>query len=443
MSRRDQSIYSKEEAKLGAHPSPLRGFGGASMLSGAEMIGLAHRTFPPADTVEAEFDLGHAIYINRHYVRPTERTSGRSRDVPLAYSDIELKKAKETLANEMQEKERKKVIDSDSNPSVELQRHETTESFPGATTGVSPTTLRYLFDKNRMAYIDRFMRKLKPLMSDENNHLNALLEVCAILYGCDSKHVQEAWLKQFLRLDRRSLNEESEKLSGLLSTATKVLEDKALWSREAVGFLRPDGKVELAAEADGQAKQKSAGAAMLDQLKAAAKPQSYNAMLNEDDEDFVEDAAPTPASSSSGVGELEALPVKVRESLPKPDDFAEYAPLYESYAAFLRGDAARVNLRLGTQNLGAFAKAAERQRWRKLVDRLVSEAYDTLSEIDFLDAINLNDQLQTMKIMELKIGDTVRDAVAQQQATLPSELGPQNRMGPLEILPNNPAGRIS
>jgi hypothetical protein len=118
-----------------------------------------------------------------------------------------------------------------------------------------------------------------------------------------------------------------------------------------------------------------------------------------------------------------------------PAEFAEYSSVYNAYVAHCRGQSpiAPVDLSAVTP-LGA---TLERRRWRELILRLSREEFRELTEVDVVDAKNLNDQLHTLKFMDLKVGDVVREIAARRRfhdksapasnmAVLPKDQSPGN-----------------
>ena len=353
---------------------------------------------PLEHTVDAEIDIGHNQLLMRHYVAPEKRKGASFDDTLLAYSHTELSKAQQKIATDVNRALKSQKAAKGSN-NVDLE-----DIPPGQTTGTGgapATSVRYLFDDNRLQYVNRFTRNVVSKFGLENE-LHALMEVCAIVYGCDDDDAREAWLSVFRKLDRGSLAETAEKLRGLLADAKEVAADDMLFSKK---HLVPTKRL---------------------------FPLGGGRSLGPSSVDPDDDLLGEQEEEDEGT-------LAIEEDRPVPnEEFAEYAPLYKSYAAYCRGQSPVVDLSLAKDNVGAFAIAAERNRWRRVIDTLVAEEYDKLDEVDIADAINLSNELQTLKLLDLKVGDIVAQTVADQKRRGVGEIGRSHTVGTMDAQDGNP-----
>jgi hypothetical protein len=92
-----------------------------------------------------------------------------------------------------------------------------------------------------------------------------------------------------------------------------------------------------------------------------------------------------------------------------PSEFTEFAPLYNSYGRYCSGQAPVYSgdyTAVESKNT-----SAERLRWRQLLDRLVREDYHLLTPRDHGDIAVLNDQLHTVKLFDMRVGESVKEAL--------------------------------
>jgi hypothetical protein len=201
-------------------------------LSGFEALNLFYRPLPLRHTVDYEEDFGNSMTLQREFIPKRARDKLAFAVAPLAYSDLELTKAKEQLASQMNRERFSHVT------SPEMDNHVPFE------TNVDPetrevTSARYLFDDKRMAFCERFDQYFGL-----HHGMFSLMEASAVLYGCDDAG-KEAYLKRFLNLDRDSLEEETERIRSL---RTDLAEANAMLASNENG---DDFDDEEAAEDDG------------------------------------------------------------------------------------------------------------------------------------------------------------------------------------------------
>lgn len=188
-----QSAWTPNQTSSGPSPN--------GVIAGNEMIRLVHRPLPQDQTVEYEEDFGAALLIQREFYSKRGRDKLSHEMAPLAYSDVELTKARQQLANQMN-----------------LQRKQSDRSGANSVpfeSSVNPetrevTSARYLFDNSRMEYCRRFENFFK-----DTSELFSLMEACAIIFGCTTEEAKEAYFFQFLKLDKHSLEDDAEQLRAL------------------------------------------------------------------------------------------------------------------------------------------------------------------------------------------------------------------------------------
>ena len=106
-----------------------------------------------------------------------------------------------------------------------------------------------------------------------------------------------------------------------------------------------------------------------------------------------------------GGGNSEALEKK----LQLPDEFLEIAPALKSYLALCRGEIRTLKLDSSTAQLLKTLK--QKTKWRRIVDACVAEDYHLLSAEQVLEAKELSELLHTLKFMDIKLDDAVREIV--------------------------------
>lgn len=322
-------------------------------VSGSELIRLMYRPLPLNSTVEYEEDFGPSLMLHREFIPRRLRERLSFADAPLVYSDVELHKAKQQLAEQANRERQGAAITKDKNT-------------PAFETNVDPDTrevlsARFLFDNKRMEYCHRF----DGAIGQGRNELFSLMEACAVIYGYDDAETREAYFRIFLSLDRRSLDDDAERVYA------------------------------LRADRDDVAK-----------------------MLEEVEGD--EGGAATEAAVSL------------------PDEFLEYAPLVKSYLAHASGKTPTIST--DVSSLGMPGAVAERQRWRRLMDKLIAEEYHMLTDMERADAEVLNEQLNSIKLFDLRVGDVVREMVQISRRAQGS--GGSMHGGTLEMSPGNPERRL-
>lgn len=333
--------------------SQAAGVSPTSAVSGSEMLHMIYRPLPPDQTVEYEEDFGNSMMIQREFISKRQRDRMTFDVAPLAYSDLELQKARQQLATQMNQERQSHARAAGGSLQFETQVDPETREVISA---------RYLFDNKRMEYCERFQavvdRHLERLglKSAAPDGLHALMEAAAILFGCGPDTAQqESYFRIFLKLDRDSLDEEAETLR-----AMRMDQDDVVKRLMAAGDDNDDLRGEFEDEANGE----------------ASPRQDVEAVLRE---------------------------------LPK--EFMEYAPLVKSYQEHVAGESPIVRNTNLSASLARPGISAERQRWRKLLEVLVAEDYHRLTPMDVNDAVTLNEQLNSVKLFDLRLGDVVREIV--------------------------------
>ena len=210
-----------------------------------------------------------------------------------------------------------------------------------------------------------------------NDQFHALMEASAILHGTEEPDLREAYFSMFLNLDKNSL-------------------DNAMEGIRSMAVDHADVEKELR------------------QLQWAAV-----------DDENDEDALVVDEDEEHG---------EAGTSIPK--EFMEFAPLMKSYLAHSRGEAPIASRDLTHIALQGFAY--ERHRWRALIDKLSSEQF-SLNDVELADARNLNEQLSSVKLFDLRLGEVVRDMVEREHRA--SDKSSLHHTGPLNRTEGNPLDR--
>ncbi|KAG5475915.1 hypothetical protein CUR178_03629 [Leishmania enriettii] len=413
--------------------SPNNTSSGAAPMNGVtaqEALQIAYRPMPLANTVEYEEDFGPNMMIHREFVSSKHRTRMASNISALAYSDVELTRARQQLAGVMNRERRGALVGSGGGAGDRVlfssDVDETTREVKSA---------RFLFNEQRMRFCDRFQtffrerieRRVGGGDAGEDRHFYfSLMEACAVLHGCDTADAREAYYRRFLGLDLETLEAEAAAVRARAADAAEV--SAQLTPKEADA-----GDCALVAAA----------------AHAAGGPRSTVDAV-QDIIDALPPLFPVPPAAKEGeAGDAgpDARPAHVRtagvETLPPapaPAHIAEdAAPLYKAYLAHARGESPVASYDVTT--LGSHAAHAERRRWRSLMDKIAAEDYHKLSAAELEDAYVLNGQLHTVKFFDLKVGDTVRDIMQLlERETGSSASG--DRDVPVEMSPTHPERRV-
>lgn len=362
------------------------------VISGSEMSTMLYRRLPPERTVESEEDFGNTLMIHREFVSQKSATEGSIQwDLnPEARSGIEQRRAKASIAQGVNEA-RKQVA---RNENEQYIPHLQVSNFIDATPG-SIESVRYIFDEPRMKYCDRFQRFYNSATNDDENNNNsssttiqidlaseckALLETCAILYGCDSDEGRESWYNFFLQLDRESL---------------ETLEERRMNQQEILDNLAEDEEDEID--------------------------------LSENEQKQIAENSDNKKSSK-----LKEVP-------------AEFADIYASYQAYCKGQSPTFgNATLVESNADISETSILRKfKYRKLLELLVEEKplseYPDGGEINAVEvAIELDNQLQALKLYGLRVGESVKEALMLQDTRGPGSPGVSMMDRPIDMSPYNP-----
>ena len=371
--RRRVSLMRKKGGSSAWTPGSVRGGSAPPQgVSGQEALLMTYRPLPPTQTVEHEEDFGSSMIIQLEFV--SRRALKCFDTTALAFSETELSRGRSRLADILNRERRLSAEASNSVPFETVIDENTREV----------RTARYLFDEARMSFCERFEQavrgKLFPAQIDVDNAANphplfSLMEACAIIHGCDDPSAVEGYMSKFLSLDKDTIEEEEEQLRAIAATSRKG--DHSLRLSDEVG--------------------------------------------EEKEEDESADVADEGSTAEA--------------ALSLPAEFAEFAPIYQSYAAHCKGEAPIASTDLRSAKPPGVT--LERRRWRDLMLRLSREEYATLSELDVIDAKNLNDQLHALKFMDLKVGDVVREIA--QRRKFHDPVAPGNmHVGPRDASSSHP-----
>ncbi|CUG91924.1 transmembrane protein, putative, partial [Bodo saltans] len=257
-------------------------------LSGYETLNLIHRPLPLDDVVDYEEDFGPSIVLQREYFPKRLRDRLAFDIAPLAYSDLELRKAKEQLASQMNKELYGANIPADTPNDVPFM------------TSVDPdtrevTSARYLFNDERMAFCERFDQ-----FFGTEHQLFSLMEASAVLHGCDNDNSKEAYLKLFLNLDRDTIDDEVERLRSCRTD----LKDANEMLKQRKRMLTDDEDDDEAAEGEDGAAKEAAQKLPNEFLEYAPLVKSYLA--------HAQGQSRTVSADVSSVGSSERVANKVR-----------------------------------------------------------------------------------------------------------------------------------
>lgn len=404
-----QKAWSPNASSSGAAP--------ANGITAREAVQIAYRPMPLDQTVEYEEDFGNSLIIHREFVSKKQRSQMSFDLSGLAYSDVELRKARQQLASTMNRERRGVLLGAGGQDGDRVHFH---VDLDNETRDVE--SARYLFNEKRMQYCDRFQTVFRdrvsaavsagakgngdnPLGDPEDAHyLFSLMEACAVVHGCDTTDAQEVYYRAFLRLDLDSLEEDEEALRARLADAASV--KRQLSSAGS----SPESSTMVASNAETDA---SALSVVSRQSQGVSEHQLVQRVIDElpplfeDDSDDGVGRGDSQSTSKAPEGSEQRKEGDAASAAATlPEAFEEYAPLYKAYLAHASGESPVASYDPST--VGASANLAERRRWRHLMERLAREDFHALSEEELRDAVRLNGQLHTVKFYNLKVGDTVR-----------------------------------
>lgn len=400
--------------------SPNATGGGAAPATGItaqEALQVAYRPLPPEQTVEYEEDFGSNMIIHREFIAKKFLEQMSHNISSLAYSDLELRKNRQQLADVMN-RERRGVLVGDGGSDGD--RVYMNVDVDNDTREV--LSARYLFNEKRMLYCNRFQEFFRDRIETaagseggETQYLFSLMEACAVVYGCDTVDAQETYYRQFLRTDLNSLAEDT------AAHTLRVEDGKAV--AEALAET-PDSANALL-----PLLHNSMGAAAKEVLDAVPD-------LFEDPESSISAA---DAASFSAVSP--SVPTSQSSSAPAEEVPVDHASIYKAFLAHARGESPIASY--DVTEVVATESLIERRRWRALMEKLVREDFHLVTAEDLRDAAVLNSQLHTVKFMEIKVGDTVREIVGRlQRDTSTGAASSAHRSTPLEMSASHPERRV-
>jgi hypothetical protein len=443
-----QQAWSPNSTRSGAAPT--------NGVTAQEALQIAYRPMPPAQTVEYEEDFGPSMIIHREFISSKYRTRMASDITQLAYSDVELAKSRQQLANVMNRERRGVVVGAAGGEGDRVLFNSDVDE-----TSREVKSARFLFNEPRMQFCDRFQNFFRERIErqraalgsvasgnvdagGENHFYFSLMEACAVLYGCETTEAREAYYRRFLGLDLDTLEAEKEALRGRQAAAAEVDAQLTTTSWPQLGG-EGDRDALLAATSSSQL---SGDRCPVPHALAGVSKSPQEAV-----QDIIDSLPPLfPSSSSSLLGAATEVSSSA-STPPSPPPSAtaatadtvdgtaseDVAPLFRAYLAHARGESPVGSYDITT--IGAHAAHAERRRWRALMDKIAAEEYHHLTPAELEDAYVLNQQLHTVKFFDLKVGDTVREIVQLlQRGSGGSASG--DRDAPLESSPTHPERRV-
>lgn len=381
-----------------------------------EALQVAYRPMPASQTVEYEEDFGRNMLIHREFVSKKYRRQMAFDMSSLAYSDVELRKGQRRLADAMNRERRGVLVGG---AGTQNDRVFFDADLGGDEQAGQVESARYLFNERRMQYCDRFQKRMREVRGalqgggggdeEDSQVLFSLMEACAIVYGCDTTAAQEAYYRMFCGLDLDSLEEDAEALAERQQDAVSVQEQmNALREQRTTGVVSggDDGQVQQVIDAM---------PSLFDLGEEGDKPRAL-----------------TDASGGTSSGQ----PEQALGDLEVPEAFA---PLYKSYLAHTRGETPVPSH--DPTSLVASRHLAERRQWRSIMEKLIREEYGKVTREELKAAAKLNEQLHTLKFIDLKVGDTVKEVVALLQRHT-GDGSSVHRDTPLEMSASHPERRV-
>ncbi|CCW60933.1 unnamed protein product [Phytomonas sp. EM1] len=418
--KHSQKAWSPQVTNTGAAPP--------TGITSQEALQIVYRPMPPEQTVEYEEDFGTNLMIHREFISKKRRDQMSFDISPLVYSDVELRRGQKHLAGIMN-KERNAVpigmagSENDRVPfNVEVDPK--TKELQGA---------RYFFNENRMRYCDRFQEFFHTTLAKrmggdgmDTQFLFSLMEACAIIYGCDTHDAREVYYQVFGSVDLDSLERDEQELRQRRQNAADVqrnLCDSSSGCGPATSYEVVQETINSLPSLFEDEPGGSGTTIQGERHLAADAGNSDKITVKENNTSSGDDLREYKISGSVSYAGL-------------PPD---YAMLYKAYLAHARGESPIASYDIST--LAATESLVRRRRWRHLMEKLVREDYLNLSDDELKDATLLNEQLHTIKFMDLKVGDTVQEILALLQRET-GDGGSSHRDTPLEQLPSNPERRL-
>ena len=327
----------------------VRQSGAGNRFTLGDMWSLCNPPVPPKSLLTVETDLGGGAIYNESVVIPLRHrnlTVGHnptSRDAQLCFSETEMATTRRRVSEFLHGPHgRKPPLSADVGESSGVPAVFEKETRDGT---------RYVFSQAHAEYRDRFLRVFPDL--------HALAEACAIVAGCAHHDTErEHWLRKLFGLDKRSLAEASEAVAAQHDAAQRVAQQR---EEDAANAHAVATVVESADQA----------ASSSPALVAALQPPVESADWEADDVSVLDDDGAASPGSSSGGGDR--APVE-----------AQYAAVYEAFAAYCRDEAPGVPAPdLSTVHI--VSDTAARVRRRELVLTLAAERYHELPSVAAAD----------------------------------------------------------
>ncbi|KAG5475393.1 hypothetical protein LSCM1_03506 [Leishmania martiniquensis] len=418
-----QTAWSPNNTSSGAAPT--------NGITAQEALQIAYRPMPLANTVEYEEDFGANMMIHREFVSSKHRTRMASDISALAYSDLELARARQQLAGVMNRERRGALVGSGGEAGDRVlfnsDLDETTREVKSA---------RFLFNEQRMRFCDRFQTffrerierqaRCKAGAGEDRHYYFSLMEACAVLHGCDTADAREVYYRRFLGLDLDTLEAEEAAMRARAADAAEVS------AHLAQGQASAGGEALVTAGACTAGGPRNALDAVQEIIEAL--PPLFPPPTTAEEDEAGEASPDAQPAHAPAAGASELTPAAAPAHLAE-----DVAPLFKAYLAHARGESPVASYDITT--VGAHAAHAERRRWRSLMDKIAAEDYHELSDAELGDAYVLNGQLHTVKFFDLKVGDTVREIMQLlERETGSSASG--DRDVPVERSPTHPERRV-
>lgn len=472
-----QTAWSPNSTRSGAAPT--------NGVTAQEALQIAYRPMPPSQTVEYEEDFGPSMIIHREFISSKYRTRMASDISQLAYSDIELSKSRQQLADVMNRERRGVAVGA---AGEEADRVFFNSDVDDTTREVK--SARFLFNESRMQFCDRFQTFFRERIErqrseqgkmasssvnagEENHFYFSLMEACAVLYGCETVEAREAYYRRFLGLNLDALEAEEAALRSRRADAavvdaqlapmraTRAAAAAGEESRDVLLAAAHNASQQAGAQRDGTHSVTTVPRSSMEvvqdiidalpplfpsSMSSTEKAQGDSTVTNSNSADQQRtgscragDGASTDTSTHLDASSSPPLSSVTEPTVSAAHLREDVAPLYRAYLAHARGESPVGSYDVTT--IGAHAAHAERRRWRSLMDKVAAEQYHQLTPAELEDAYVLNQQLHTVKFFELKVGDTVREIMQLlQRGSGAGSSG--DRDTPLETSPTHPERRV-
>lgn len=433
------------------------GAGARPTLTASEALQLIYRPLPFEHSVEAEEDFGHNLLVHREsFSQRSSRQMSEPWDMqPHAGSDVEMQKARELIArgvNEQRAQMSKARAEFQGNANNNKNGNHSNSSSSSSLSArraspqleiVSnlqdePGSLRsakFVFDEERMKFCERFQRHYFPLFERHNSisgsQLLALMEAAAVLYGCVNEAGREAWYRQFLGLDRMTLEGLAEQRANARDEVVRALEADAEDEDKDTFEKLPEEKRKLLQQS------------LTTPAAAASNVENKDENGRDDDDDEYEivevddDGNADSTTRSILVADKDDESTAARK-IQIPNEFAS---LYLAQRAYCQRKAPT----FGSSSDARFQAATVsrenilmKHKWRRLLEMLVAEELPAADEeSDFVAAaVELNDQLRCLKLLDARVGEAVKEQLRLAERSAGSGIALQPR--PSQMSPGHP-----